>query len=496
MKKKKALLTAGITLASTSAIIAGIALISKYTHPQLDAIKEIGQYELIKGPNETDFANHYASEFAYASYYDSRPTYSSSTIFQPELKNQSNKENKFWSYQLEISYDYKDSSVEEYKARHKPLFTLRHARTKAPIDVLKSTHNIYYHAYANDITGELFLNVLLEDKNSDEKILQKSTSDAERIDKWAFKTFKIGGFKKLDLNNQNELIRSKSNKNSTIIGSFGVNDTKKLTDTFATRSHGQDEQKVSINSVNDLIDTNVLPSIAQSEEAKIKANNDKVKSLLSISSYNRSNPLVSIDWDSPVYFTKSNHPDKLIMHYFVKRYVANATERKLSGLEQVKIKQEQTQIVYFNYFNLERIAKQFVEVIGKEGIQLNQYSQSGPNALSFSQNSSLSELNSSRGYFRELILRFKENSDFTTLANYSNLSAQETNLNNYTLYFETDKYFKIHDDANKDSDPYIGNQNADTINFAYTLKFNENGSSNGINKYYGSFKLSGFKPLA
>lgn len=231
-KKLSYLLVAGI---ASAAFITPLALLYKHAHKAPNALQQIANYKLSfgKGLNKKEAAKHYASEFSYASYNDSRTNYSYQELFQPLLKNISTKDNDFWKYQLEISYNRKDSSVEEYKQYKDPLFTLKNKISSAPIDVLKQTHNIYYHSYSNDFEGKLYLNVLLEDKNGIEgkkDLLQKSTSNEERINSWAYFTFELGGFKKLDpkAKNDAQLLQSPNSNQHSLITPYGVSQTSTL----------------------------------------------------------------------------------------------------------------------------------------------------------------------------------------------------------------------------------------------------------------------------
>ncbi|AIA29463.1 hypothetical protein MCFN_01595 [Mycoplasmopsis californica] len=498
MKLKKTLLATTLTIGLSGATVVTIALVSKHTQPQKSAEIEIGNYQFNFGKGLKNPQNHYASEFTFASYYDSR-TNANGAIAQPELKNTTSLHKQFWPYNLELSFDYKTASDEDYKRKQDPLFTLVNRKNGNPIDFLKETHNIYYHSYANDLEGALYLQVLLENKkpaNKKEKdLLAKSISSRERIDSWKRIEFRLNGFKKLNVNDQNELLRSKISKDSSIISTFPIAETSNLREALHKGYYEENSIKIPLNSVSDLIDNKILPSTTLeqgSTKELIQKQNEIVKKFLSITSPNLNNPLLIIDWEKPIWFSKSaDDKSKLIMYYSIKRQVAKASNLNLFQTSTFPIDEVQSQKIHFNFFKLKAIAKEMVEVKPKTNINIANFSQIGTTALKFTQNHSSSQPNSSHGYFDELNLQFKEINELKKLLIYTDLSSSEQNLNNYTLAFDT----SLNSLLNKKTtaSPYVGSQQADKITFAYSLSAKDINAQNGINKFYGTFILGGFK---
>ncbi|MBU4689783.1 hypothetical protein KQ878_02305 [Mycoplasma zalophidermidis] len=503
-KNRKFIIGSSIALSCATAGVVLTAVFANFNHAKKSATKLIASYSFILGSgfNEHNkLENYYASDFAYASYYDSRTSYSSSQfLFQPKLKNTSTADNHYWPYQLEIGYDYEKSPVEDYKQRQlNKLFILKNIKTGAPIDVLKQTHNIYYHSYANDLDGTLYLSVLLEDKNSDKAILDKSTSDSARIDKWKIKTFKITGFKKMDINSMSELTMNSTTQTSLLSG-FSILESASLRELLNKGEYKNtlDNTEAQISKVSDLLDKNVLPSSKATDEKNIKENNEKVNKYLNISRTNYNNKLFEIDNSKPMWFTKTDNPDKLLLHYYVLRNIPSASESNLTKNTQIAVETEQTQVVYFNYYHLKNLAQNAV-ISGKEKVNLGEYSQEGSSALSFYRNSNYNANNSSGGYFDQLDLKFKEDLDFNTLPNHENLSDSEKSLNNYSLKFVTDNYYKPNAKNGTQSisdTPFVGKQEDDKIIFALGLSSDKISSSNGINTYYWPYELTGFKKMS
>ncbi|QBF34560.1 hypothetical protein EG856_01295 [Mycoplasmopsis phocirhinis] len=515
MKKNKKFLTGllATTIISAAAITITTVAMNAY-NPQTSAEKRIANYEFYVGQ---DFAkqiqNHFPSEYAFASYNDFRATRSAddNVLFQPELKNSSNYANQFWPYQLEISYDNEKSNVDEFKRRQEQkLFYLRNSKSSAPIDVLKATHNIYYHSYANDFTGELFLSVLLEDKNpsskSEQELLNKSTSDTIRIDSWKSKVFKIGGFKKIKQESTNpityntqDLLTSKTTLNSTLTPSFKISETNTLNDIFRDKKYTLNGKDIAVNAVHDLIDNNILASEPNFDKEQISKNEILTKNLFSIENINSYNNSFKINWNKPVWFSKNkNNVNEININYYVTRKIPAAKIGNLNSLarsQSVEIEQQFSQKIYLNYFNLEKIAKQFVQIIGKKGVPLNQYTQSGQNALNFHRSSSALEPNSNNGYFTELNLKFSDDASISRITNNETFSEYESNIANYTLSYQLNNFRKPKNDKNVQNTPFVGEQQNTAITFSFELKLNNTDQEYGINTYYGTFVLDGFKDI-
>ncbi|MCS4537134.1 hypothetical protein NXS15_03280 [Mycoplasma sp. CSL7475-4] len=516
MKKNKKFLT-GILATSIICVsaITVTAVAMNAFRPTTSAEKRIANYEFYVGEKFShEMQNHFPSEYAFASYSDSRTSqnYQSNPLFQPELKNTSAFDNQFWEYELEISYDTKDSNVEEFKQRQEQkLFYLRNRRSGAPIDVLKQTHNIYYYSYANDFTGELFLSVLLEDKNPKNKkeqdLLKKSISDHNRIDSWKSKVFKIGGFKKIreqqhDGNttyNIDDLLASKKASNSIVTPSFKISETSTLNNIFHDRKYTLNDQDITVNSVHDLIDNNILSTSANQDSEQISNNQNTTKKLFNISDVNPNNNSFRINWEKPVWFTKdSDNANAITIHYYVTRKIPAAQMDNLNTLARTKtveIDKEFTQRIYLNYFNLEKVAKSFVQIAGKKGIRLNEYSQTGPNALNFHRSSSSLEANSSNGYFTELNLKFAHQASVAQIPDNGSFSEYELNLNNYLLAYQLSNSRKPKNDKNVNGTPFVGEQQNTSITFSFELKLKNTDQEYGINTYYGTFVLDGFKEI-
>lgn len=489
---KKILLGCIGSLAIATGFVVGVTLISRNTKKQVHVNDQIATYEFKVGVGLNP-SEHFASEFSFASYYDSRPTYSSNLRFQPDLRNSSSRDNQFWAYQLEISYNNEKSDVEEYKQRQeKPKFILRDKFTKAPIDLLKKDANIYYHSYANDLTGELILNVLIEDKKGDKKILEKSVSDAKRIDSWASKKFIISGFKKANVQSNSDLTKSFIDQNQSLLSTFYVSESSSLRKIFQEQKAKVNDKEVHINNANDLLTNNILPS-QEAKNEEIGKQNQQLKNYLIVSTNNQSNKYFEIDWTRPVWLSKTDNENKLQLNYYLKRFVSAGDIKVPWRYEKIDVAQPQSQYVYFNYFNLKQVAEKMVQIIGKPKIDLKQYSQSGDNSLTFTKNSSYNIPNSSNGYFDQLELKMNESVKLSSIDNAKKFTHHELNINNYKLAFVTDKTYKPNNEFNTSNDPYVGKQNQDKITFAYSLKLDPSSSELGISTYYGTLTLDGFK---
>ncbi|OAB48963.1 MAG1430 family protein [Mycoplasmopsis gallinarum] len=394
------------------------------------------------------------STYSYASY---DIPYSSEQR-DPDLKYNSNTDKGFWAYQLELN-----PNTSAYKTNNfDPLFNLK-TKNNAPIDLLKDKYNIYYHSYANNINGTLFLKVSLEDKNT------PSDTVSERMKTWKSFVYKIDGFKTLSQIPNEEL-------DNPAVPSWNFSSTTTLNIDFSNDR---------LTSINDLLNNLNQNQIAQPDSTataetwaayknQVKEAWDKTNKYLSFATKESGNQsYYMLDKNRPVWFSAVENSTMIKIHYYVKKFVPIASIDNLNAISEIELNQIYSQNININYAQLKEITSK-IKVIPFNNADLTNDIPYGDNFIFVnSTTSSNPRHNTYGGYYEKLDLIFDN-----TL----------TNINNYEL-----KFYKYNPETGgtKADDKYpntpLVSYDAQTgqAKFAYILKLKNSSPINGIGEFIG-----------
>ncbi|WP_416738008.1 MAG1430 family protein [Mycoplasmopsis meleagridis] len=436
MKRFKLKLGLAISsILASSALIIAFSVASSIHNKQNNSLNYQMSLYHFKTLNKINKKDHLASEFVYANY---TVPYSSSQ--DPNLNDNS----QYWENQLELSSS-NTKDIINFELKNK---------NNAPIDLFKEKYNIYYHSFANDKKGILYLKVLLEDKNDDSL---KNLSIKEKLDILPQFTYFIEGFKTINSldkpDNQYQL--------------FNIQATNKLNLDFSNNV---------INNIDDLI--NKLPKTKSDNAETIRNNLELISKYLIIPMDNNIvHPFYEIDNTKAIWFTKNSN-EELIIHYFLNKNIPVATLNELNKIEKLTIKNEETQVIKLNFSELKEAAKQ-VKIIPFNNADLSNVIPY-ENSFTFFNSSSTSDPhhNTSNGYYNRLDLIFDDS--------YSN--SYKYQLEYYLL---DPKNGLNKEDNNYTNKPIISyDSKTGSATFAYKIKNKNQSTANGILEYIGTFSLN------
>lgn len=324
-KKKVLLSSIGFGIAAGALIGTAITLhyVKKANSNETEAVLNRARHlELKVNPNHKDFdiSSRYASEFAYISFFG----YAKNDSEEPTLKT----DKEYW----------KELESKKF-SKNKIPFTLINKSINYTLEDLANEHFIYYHSYANDYDGTLYLRVYFEKKSSkDASAVSSADEYNSRKANWKWVDYKLSGFKKINIDkNQNELLQNYSDyKHGFRVSSKLKNKLlKKEINSFdeVTDSQGKDFTK--------------LPMTKQDSAEAIEKAHKIFSDLLdynhTVQSIDDKNALkFSIDSKKPIYITKNKDNDYSI-HYSLFTYVPNAQfsdEGQLNSAKKVEISKE------------------------------------------------------------------------------------------------------------------------------------------------------------
>ncbi|MBZ4204150.1 MAG1430 family protein [Mycoplasma tauri] len=246
-------------------------------------------------PNAYKTSEHYASEYTYISFYGFK-----SGDTEPTLK----KDINYWP------------SIEENdKNKNKTPFILF---DKNFLTENKNKYNIYYHSYANDFTGTLYLRVYLEEKNDTNKDAKKYKPNLKFVD------YKIDGFKKIELN-QNGKIDNKIEKE--LIKSY-AREKHNFRTNYTVRNKFIKNEINSLDAIMDLKNNDIskIPTSENKNSEKIKESHSKFNSYFFKSNISHKDGQLKfeIDIDRPIWIEKKDNPEEYTINYYLKVYIPNA----------------------------------------------------------------------------------------------------------------------------------------------------------------------------
>ncbi|VEU75463.1 Uncharacterised protein [Mycoplasmopsis maculosa] len=420
-------------------------------------------------PKKFDISNHFASEYTYSSFYVS------SSDNEPTLVS----DNSFWN-NIKNKYSY---NANKY-------FTLLNIDKDLSLVDFENKYNFYYHSYANDFEGKLYLRVYLEDK--EDKLVKEGKTLTERKVNWKFVDFIMEGFKKYS--GENDELLQKTDDYNNNQHQFSIS-------TYTRNQFLKGDLNIDggWNSISDLLDLNnnkneLLPT------RKLDSNDAIKKAYLSISrilSFYKSNNIFGktkskyiIDDSKPIYFEQdSSNSNLLTMNYYIKKFVPNAKysdSEELTTSKEIKINQMQKLTFNTLYFELKKFAEKIkISVNSNTPINETIPSINSPLFIS-SQANTTGYTNTKNGYYKEFNLF---------------LDSTEEEINNFNNLYEL-KYYKRSSidifselDFSKstsntfDKTPLLEiKQNEGKAKYAYSI--NKKGSN--VN-FLGVFEVSGFK---
>lgn len=435
---------------------------------------------------QINIADHLASEFTYSNYYYFE-TYNSNK--EPTLKNSDEHERNYWRVQLEGKIEkgwLKNDDLSPQGALRNQLFSLRNNRFDR-IDKFYKDYNIFYHSHANDFTGTLYLTVSLEEKANEKDKDGKTRNISDRIKDWTSKTFVLDGFKKVTEKDVVEM----NTRSISIPKSWKMGIREKLRQTFYKK------EKNSLDELLAALPQNDLSGDLNKNKAEILKNNSTIENWFDIRKTldkKSNNPEYKLDTKRGMWFTKASEKS-LNLHFYAYKIVPEAKMPKdkndktsLIESRMIDIKNPLVQEIDINYFELEKVLKDHVEIVilGNDEIKNIDF-KTPATSLEWIGNSTdeFGEYkNASRGYYKRIQLKFKD--DFK-------------NSHLYKLFYCT----KQIEDYDKDKEKY---KNEALVSFDPTkgeatfaigvrVKNSNNSyeSSSSIPEYIGLITLGGFK---
>ncbi|BAH69499.1 hypothetical protein MBIO_0234 [Mycoplasmopsis fermentans PG18] len=434
---------------------------------------------------QTNIANHLASEFTYSNYYYFE-TYNSNK--EPTLKNTKEYEKNYWRTQLEGNIEkgwLKNDDLSPQGALRNQLFSLRNNRFDR-IDKFYKDYNIFYHSYANDFTGTLYLTVSLEDKANEKDKDKKTRNISDRIKNWTSKTFVLNGFKKVT---EKDVVET----NTKLISnpkSWKMDIRDKIRQTFYKK------EKSSLDELLAALPQKDLSSDLNKNKEEILKNNSTIESWFDIGrtlDKKSNNPEYKLDTKRGMWFTKASEKS-LNLHFYAYKIVPEAEMPKdkndktsLIKSRMIDIKNPIVQEIDINYFELEKVLKNHVEISILGNYEIKNIDFKTPSTSLEWINNSTDEFgeykNASKGYYKRIQLKFKD--DFK-------------NSHLYQLFYCT----KQTEDYDKDKTKY---KNEGLVSFdpakgeatfAIGIRVknsNNNYKSSSIPEYIGHITLGGFK---
>lgn len=425
-------------------------------------------------------ATHYASEYAYASY---SVYYTDYKQLEPALISNS----KFW-----------DGIIYKYPSQLNKTFYLANEKRDLSLQDFENDYYFYFHSYANDFDGKLYLRVYFEKKTKDLSSKAVTTEEVrKRKPSWEFVDYVMDGFKKRDINNadfQTNLLKQynpgfhKFNMHNSIRYLFWKGD-------FDLKNGYKKLDDLLVNSYDQLKSNDKLPTVKGENKEQIEAAHSAFNSVFwiteTVSMNDEHSSKFSIDKTKPIWVTKeAGSNDKLIFHYYIKSFISDAKYNDKDSLNQskeIQIKEEQTYEYHFDYYKLKELGK-FIKVVPVPGVELNTIKVSDLIFNSWSTTSDI-HVNTKGGYFNNLniILNtedpdYPKNLSFNPAVKFYTISNANSEVFNNTTYKPEAATFG--------KPIVISDPKAGKATFVYTIE-----NANDSNKQYvGFYELSGFKP--
>lgn len=436
------------------------------------------EFKINSNHKDFDISSRYASEFAYISFFG----YSKKDNEEPTLKT----DKEYWKA-LET----------KIFSKNKTPFLLFSKEVNYTLEDLTKDHFIYYHSYADDYDGTLYLRVYFEKKPSkNASLVSNSEEYAKRKANWKWVDYQISGFKKVDTSkNQAELLKNYSDYK------HGFRVSSKLKNKLL---------KKEINSFEDVLDStgndfSKLPMKKQDSAESIEKAHKIFSDLLdynhTVKSIDNANALnFSIDSKKPIYITKSNN-NEYNVHYSLFTYVPNAQfsdEGQLNSAKKVDISKEFTAKLQVKHSELTEALNQ-IEIKDLKG---NNESLKDiiPSSLKYNTSSSApndSYHNTTNGYIELIDLLWKNSAKQELknkfLSNEYTVSYHKISENDGVIkeFSDLKQYFKK-DNKTDETVPFVNldDSKGETIIAVKITAKLENGYTESI---IGTLKLTGLK---
>ncbi|WP_029513803.1 MAG1430 family protein [Mycoplasmopsis primatum] len=392
---KKKILIGSILFGTSAGTLIGSSIAYHYVKQansnNIDAvIAKVKKFKLELNPNYNNFdiSKKYASEFAYQSFFgrsidtEKEPTAKINTSYWSALENKS-------------------------AGNVKIPFILLNRNVNYSLEDFKKNYFIYYHSFANDFTGELYLRIYFEKKPASSASPVGSTSEYnERSKNWVWVDFKLENFKKFDIQKNEDLLL----KNNYAPSQHGF----RLSTTTRNKL-----LKGEINSLDDIFDltgndSSKIPTKKQDSAESIKKVHSTFSSFLSYSSSSKKTAeehafKFLIDTDKPVWVSKD--ASSWNIHYYAYVFIPEAQysdDKDLNSSKKVYISKEITTPLQIEYNNMKSIVQYIT--IAPAVHSKNKLNEILPSSLEYARYSSglADYLNSSNGYIKGLNLFVKD----------------------------------------------------------------------------------------
>ncbi|WP_027334912.1 MAG1430 family protein [Mycoplasmopsis felifaucium] len=372
--------------------------VSPYAKEDIQTNSSMKNDELVvEDAPKFEIKNHFASEFAYASYY---VNYSDNQTKEPALVDNSS----YWN-----------SIVKKNAHEITNKFTLINFKEGISLENFQNDYIFYYHSFANDFTGELVLRVYFEKKTDTvSSPATTSTEISKRKPTWQFVDYSIKGFKTINKDNPSELanefikfynpgmhkfeLRS-SIRNLYLKGDYNVQGGYNSIDNLLSDSYQQL--------------TNKIPTKKPVSQEEIEKAHSAFNSVFYISktvnTLDKHAPKFTIDQEMPIWIEKVDGADKLKLHFYVKTYISEAVlsnEKDLNSSYELKIPTEQIYEYDFYYYKFKKLGE-LVSMGPLPGVDLSNVLISSLQFNSYGSSTDSHHVNTSNGYFNNLNIFFK-----------------------------------------------------------------------------------------
>lgn len=490
---KKVYIGCGL-LGASVAIVAGAAIINKNikeNNTKIEKSLDGFKFELnpvIKEKQDFKIEEHYASEFAHASF--DVPSFEYED--EPATKNNSN----YW-----------DDIIYKYEHNAKNLFLLTNRKKNQSLEDFQNNYHFYFHSFANDFEGVLYFRMYYEEKTDGtfEKAGRKDLE--ERKPSWKFRDFKMEGFKNLS---SEKKIREHKNDALKYYNpydhSFQLKE-KTMKHMFLT-SHGLKADR-KIESVDDFLDIEnkkegnlIFTEKVDSEEAIKKSH----EAFLEFFSYDIESkrfrkdhvPYFYIDKERPIWATKTADDEVIELHYYVYRFIPDAKygdgeDEQLNQSKKQVLEEEITVKLDIMHYKMKELSKfvrisKFIEDTGEKyyrdlfptDLRLRSDSPSGDDSKHYT--------NYRTGWIQNLNLYFEEEGmpdELKKIKNECYLSYYRVGKD--SVFNNFDKFKDKVTDENKDTPFIIQNNDEGKATIVYKIE-----SKKTWEWFYGTIDLEGF----